>query len=93
MTDYENVMKFVALEMRARREEAGLSRAQAVKVIRKHTGLVIGDRTLLAWENNLRVLDMIRFLQVCDSYGASPLLTLAVGLRRAELSRCRECGR
>lgn len=93
MIDVEGVVRNVGFELRAVRELAGYSRANAVIAIREETGLDIGDRTLMAWELSQRPLTLERFFQLCATYGAAPAVVVASALARADASRCRECGR
>ena len=93
MTDFDEVMRFLSIELRDAREEAGLSRITACRVIADRTGLVIGDRTLLAWEHNLRELQVKKFVQASVAYEASPARMITTALLRANHSGCPECGR
>lgn len=93
MTDFDEVMRYLSIELRDARETAGWSRTTACQVIADRTGLVIGDRTLLAWEHNLRELQVKKFVQASVAYGASPALMIATALHRADHACCRECGR
>ena len=93
MTDVDKILRYLALELRERREEHGYSRTQAIHVIEERTGLAVGDRTLGAWEHSIREMTIKRYLQVAAAYGASPPLMLASAIRRADNACCRECGR
>src|SRR6266496_944195 len=75
------VMKAVGEELRRAREAKGWSRAQFVALLPSG----IGERTLLAYEHGLRVLTVLRLLELCDVLGlvATDVLTLA--LQRAQL--------
>lgn len=71
----------IGAELQEARDGMGLSRAKFVR--RLPSG--IGDRTLLAYEHGLRMLTIIRLLELCDALGESAPEMLTRALRKAEI--------
>jgi hypothetical protein len=87
------VLRFLGLELTDVREKRDLSRTEAVAEFATVTCDSIGDRTLLAYEHGIRDVSVRRLLQLCATYGASPVLVLRSAIHRANTDCCRECGR
>lgn len=68
-------------ELRRAREAEGCSRAEFVT--RLPSG--IGDRTLLAYEHGLRMLTVLRLLELCNALGVAAPTLLSLALQRANL--------
>lgn len=68
-------------ELRRRREALGLSREAFVRKLSSR----VSDRTLHAYEHGLRLLQVVRLVELCEGLKDSPPDVLACALQRAEL--------
>ena len=77
----EAVSRALGDELRRVRESLGLTRGAFVCRLPSR----IGERTLLAYEHGVRLLTVVRFLELCEGLEASPTDLLAEALQRAKL--------
>ena len=91
--DLDTVLLYIGRELEDKRDELDLSRNQAVELFSEVTHGELSDRTLLAYEKARRDMTVRRLLQLCATYGASPVLVLASAIHRANTDCCPECGR
>jgi len=75
------ISRAIGEELRRAREEEGWSRAQFVT--RLPSG--IGERTLLAYEHGIRVLTVLRLLELCGALGVVATVLLTTALQRAQI--------
>lgn len=82
-------------ELRAIRDRIPWTRDKAVDELRRVTGAVIGDRTLLTYEHGIRQLTVARLVELATAYGVPASTVLADALDRMETPpdpRCPTCG-
>lgn len=91
MDDHTPVLRALGVELKARREQLGMSRVAMCDQLRSH-GLNIVDRTLVSYEQGTRAVSVERLLQLCSALGASPTAVLTAALERAGRHPCPTCG-
>ncbi|MFL6118040.1 multiprotein-bridging factor 1 family protein [Actinophytocola sp.] len=75
------ISRAIGEELRRAREAEGWSRAEFIT--RLPSG--IGERTLLAYEHGIRVLTVLRLLELCGALGVVATVLLTMALQRARI--------
>lgn len=91
MAEHRAELRGIGTELRARREQAGLTTCELAELLRRN-GVHLTERTLLAYEYADRDLSVKRLLQLCAALGVSPTGVLGCGLERADRQPCPTCG-
>ncbi len=85
LAELDLILKLIASEIRHLREAQTMTRLEFVA--RLPSG--VGERTLLAYEKNLRALSMPRFLEICIlGLQESPTDVLSRAITRSKLVEC-----
>jgi transcriptional regulator with XRE-family HTH domain len=75
------ISKAIGAELRRTREKAGLTREQLVKQLPSG----VGDRTVLSYEHGVRLISVLRLIEICWVLGADAAAILTRGLQRARI--------